>query len=326
MILEQGFYYLPEILLGNSYPRQDYEGGVVAAFSLAVLQELNGRNVSNPLALIQCEKPYREKPNHWPTYAKKNGKRYLRADLHLNTYPLGVGSSALAGAGWRLSNWVEAKYFRSLNKQTGRPKKNSGQSINTGSLLADLYRLLALVPRSVAKKQLDKPLGERHVYSGRYLLHVYTGEVSQHLSLTYGKGGPKRVWLEALTTPGESSVSGFSLSQEPPTVKSAVGTNLTAPVIDFSVSTLMVPCYFRDGETRYTCILNRIDEFRVSLEASYWGVRRDRKIECSDEDDEQVFRTISEFIGSRIGLKDDSEKNRPIPDDSLEEDPKSDDS
>lgn len=48
MLIEQAFLALPEILHGWGYQDQDYEAGLVNAFSLALLQVLNGRNAPNP--------------------------------------------------------------------------------------------------------------------------------------------------------------------------------------------------------------------------------------------------------------------------------------
>ena len=46
MLFEQAFYYLPEIMAGANYPAQDYEGGIVGAYTMALLQALNGRNIN----------------------------------------------------------------------------------------------------------------------------------------------------------------------------------------------------------------------------------------------------------------------------------------
>lgn len=49
MLIEQTFHNLPEILLGAGYSRQEYsqgfEASIVSAFSLAILQELNGKTL-----------------------------------------------------------------------------------------------------------------------------------------------------------------------------------------------------------------------------------------------------------------------------------------
>ena len=58
MIIEQALIALPELLLGNHYAVQEYEAGIVGVFSMAILQELNGRNVSHPVQHLQAERRY----------------------------------------------------------------------------------------------------------------------------------------------------------------------------------------------------------------------------------------------------------------------------
>lgn len=58
MIVEQAFIALPELLLGNYYAIQEYEAGIVGSLSMAILQELNGRNVSHPIQHLQAERRY----------------------------------------------------------------------------------------------------------------------------------------------------------------------------------------------------------------------------------------------------------------------------
>ena len=60
MLFEQALYSLPEILLGNDYSKTNYELGLVSAFSQVVLQELNGRNVLNPISCLTSEFPIKE--------------------------------------------------------------------------------------------------------------------------------------------------------------------------------------------------------------------------------------------------------------------------
>ena len=108
MLIEQALFSLPEVLTGGGYPKQDYEGGIVAALGQSLLQELNGRNAVNPLSHLIAERLYLK-----TGFAGANGKkRYLRADLHLNLKPLRLGTKRLSGFGWRHSNWIEAKFFR----------------------------------------------------------------------------------------------------------------------------------------------------------------------------------------------------------------------
>ncbi|MGF1451199.1 MAG: hypothetical protein ACFB21_03875 [Opitutales bacterium] len=100
MLIEQAFFNLPEILVGAGYAKQDYEAGIVSAFSLAILQELNGRNAPNPISFLCAEK----------RFLGKNSK--LRTDIHVKLGKLYSGSRDYSEFGFRFSNWIEAKFFR----------------------------------------------------------------------------------------------------------------------------------------------------------------------------------------------------------------------
>lgn len=313
MIFEHAVNTLPEVLAGTGYPYQEHEGGIVAAFSMATLQELNSRNVPNPLSCVQCEKLFRDKPAGWESLKPDQKKRYLRADIRLSLHTLRVGNRALAAFGWRHDNWLEAKFFRSFSDKTGLPITNKNQSIHTGSLLADLLRILALCPRGVPRKIESNPEKRNLSNVGRYLLHVYSGEVSQHLSLMR-RGGTKRIWLEAITSPGQHSVSGFSVRQEPTTIRKYIGPELGELVVDFNCSNFVVKSPFIfPRQVTYTCILTRFDSFKLQLGDDHWGLESDRSITSSYKDDKVVLSRIAEFVGSRISLKGPSETKIPAP-------------
>lgn len=58
MIFEQAFFALPEFLVGAGFTRYDSEGTLVMAYAMSILQEMNGRNINNPISLISGEKTY----------------------------------------------------------------------------------------------------------------------------------------------------------------------------------------------------------------------------------------------------------------------------
>lgn len=99
MLFEQAFMSLPEFLTGLPYQEFDYEGTLMSAFSMAVLQELNGRNINNPISCLRSE----------VTYPAAPGKR---ADLHLDLEAMNILTPALNQYGIRRHNWLEAKYFK----------------------------------------------------------------------------------------------------------------------------------------------------------------------------------------------------------------------
>lgn len=324
MILEQAFHYLPEVFAGTYYPRQDYEGGVVSAFALAALQELNGRNAPNPLSLIQTERPYKNHPKSWSHYSDKSKKRYLRADMFLNLSPLRVSNSQLSTFGWRNKNWLEAKYFRAYDKETGLPVNNKNKNIHTGKLLADLIRLLSLPPLDVPEQRNGNKVGfmfkrsrssgqlESKSPSGRYLLHVYSGAPKQHLLLSY-KQKQKRPWLDALLTEGTWQVTDTSLLQEPASVSGEVAPDMDELEFDFTCTSFVISPYLGEYANQYTCILSRIDSFDLRVNNESWGIDSERSIVASDiKDAHGIYTRIQEYVGSRIGLKDNTEEDAPV--------------
>ena len=82
---------LPEFLTGTPFQRYQFEGTVVTAFAMAVLQELNSRNVQNPISLLRSEVEY-------PV------DRAKRADLPSAAVPI-VFSRIWSGWGCCSSRW-----------------------------------------------------------------------------------------------------------------------------------------------------------------------------------------------------------------------------
>ncbi len=291
MITEQALLHLPEILTGSGYPEQHYESGIVSAFSLALLQSLNGRNVPNPIACLQTEKPFRGREG-WPR-PEPETPRYLRADLNVRLHQLRVGSKRLAAYGWRHDNWIESKFFRGdvPNKQ-----------VNTGLLLADLVRILALVPSVRAKRFPD------HDLAGRFLLHVYEGlSPEPYLSTTRRIGGATEVrkWLKPLITSGRSKCAPILLSEyEAAGILGEINTNLGELRIEFDATTFRIePTVDLGGDfTQYTCILTRIDAFKVSRGDVSLEVQADRSvIETPNKD--AVRTEVREHVGRWISTK-----------------------
>ena len=291
MITEQALLHLPEILTGSGYPEQHYEGGIVSAFSLALLQSLNGRNVPNPISCLQTEKPFRGRDG-WPRPAPET-PRYLRADLNVRLHQMRVGSKRLAAYGWRHDNWIESKFFRgeAPNKQ-----------VNTGSLLADLLRVLALVPSTRAPKYPD------YERAGRFLLHVYEGldpAPYHQMNKQLGGGSEPRRWLAPLMTSGRNKCGPILLSDyEAGGILGEINPNLGELQIEFQATTFRIDPTLDLGEdfTQYTCILSRIDAFKVTRGQASLEVRADRLvIETPNKD--AVTAEIREHVGRFISTK-----------------------
>lgn len=185
---------MPEILLGSGYAHQEYrqgfEASIVAAFSLALLQELNGRNAANPISYFMAEKRY-------PDVNEK-----IRADLHVDLSKLFSGSESYSNYGFRFSNWIEAKYFRVTN---GTPPNTQ----NLGSIVADLIRLVALVPKESVFNTDNK------TRTGRYFLHIYQGDpFEKKLVIATRADRSERKWIKKLVSPGSQEIDDLELHAE----------------------------------------------------------------------------------------------------------------
>lgn len=247
MIIEQAFYNLPEILTGAGYAEQEVEAGIVASLSLALLQELNGRNVDNPISVIQAEKAY--------TKLAKNHRCDLFVKLHKKLY---VGSKDFSEFGFRYFNWIEAKYFRHFNRTQ-----------NTVNLFADILRLVVL-PEPLGGKT-GSPVGENgKVRNGRYLLHVYLGDPSTTLSAFRGNG-TERKWIDLLMKPGFQDIADFDLLPEPGKYFKPVGKDglrqvkMSISVTNRTIEPRPDPTTKTIGADQYKFVLTRIDKATFEL-------------------------------------------------------------
>lgn len=151
MIIEQAFFSLPEIFFGSGYKYQDdnlLEAGIVSAFSLSLLQELNGRNIQSPINAIKSESSY-----------ISNKDENKRVDLFVDLKNVDHTQN---GYGFKSTNYIEAKYFKHI----------IGNDTNhVADIIIDLYRLMLLTPK-------DKDIG-------RYFLHTYAGDPKFFIAQKY---------------------------------------------------------------------------------------------------------------------------------------------
>jgi hypothetical protein len=267
MLIENAFHYLPEILSGSNYAAQDYEAGIVNAVSLAVLQELNARNVPNPLAALSIEKLYSnagfERPDNDP-----NKKRHLRADMFVDTTRTMVASEGLSRFGWRHKNYLEAKFFR---------PGGASSTNNAALLLGDVIRLCCLVPPIIAgstrkKKTKSSPCDGvpaqdgkyRDICVGRYLLHVYQGSVQTLM------GKKARPWAKELRSPNGSSIDVKIGDDKSATFKSALSNDLGELRVKVKFTNRVISQQESEGKTHYLCVLTRIDSFSVTFGDLSW--------------------------------------------------------
>ncbi len=304
MLIEQAFQCLPEMLLGRRYARQAYEGGLVSAFSMALLQEFNGRNVANPIASLHAECPYST-----VAFVGPDGRsRYRRADLHVDLSSLRASSGPLSRYGWRHSNWLEAKFFRP--PQSGTAPKTT----NAGLLYADLLRLVTLVPLQSprgAPPGVAKPDGTvetPNTFMGRYLLHVYEGDnaalITSTRNRTAGGAAGTREWLDRLLLAGRQALSAAdcSIADEGGAFMDAVGSDLKQVEMTVGVTNIVLEPIDPSTLTRgmYRCVLNRIDTFRVELDTGEWvSLDVNRTV---TESAAGAAGAIAKFVGERAGV------------------------
>lgn len=293
MLIEQAFILLPEILHGSGYQQQNYEAGLVGAFSLAILQALNGHNTPNPIGCLQHEKLYR--PNG--VYAGMQPPRYLRADLFLDIERLYVANRRLSQYGWRHHAWLEAKFLRNQAGPQGNAH-STNKTAHAAAFLADLVRLATLVPEAA-------PLS----HAGRYFLHVYDAHPRFYLP---SKG---KSWFRALTTAGRQDLEIADLQTESQTLRNLLG-DLDGYSLSAKVTNLVLEPIDTQHRPVYHCILSRIDSFTCSVAADQISLSSQRNFLSAP--DGAVDR-IAAFVASRLHLKaGSSEEKEPVEPDAQE--------
>lgn len=284
MLVENSFHYLPEILCGSNYGAQHYEASIVNAMSLALLQELNARNVPNPLASLTVEKLYSISGFSRPDDAAR--RRYLRADLYVDTSRTFAATKALSRFGWRHRNYLEAKFFR-----------KGPSTVNAALLLGDLVRLCVLTPPEVAARGARSPAGDEDApdgkYSGlcvgRYLLHVYKGEPEELV------GKRTRKWLKSLRNPGSHSASVKIGDDKAKTFKETLSTALNELKLEVRVTNTVLR---QSGlAPTFHCVLTRVDSFKVSLAHDWYEEKDDR---TAEESAPGVWKTLCNTVGSNV--------------------------
>lgn len=235
MLIEQAFFNLPEIMVGHGYAEQEYEAGIVSAFSLALLQEFNGRNINNPISNIYAEKRYLNDKDK----TKLKIDCTYRADLFVDLSKTNLANDKLYTYGFKQFNYIEAKFFR-----TGQENSTA----NVLAILLDLYRLTALTAYPEIHHYYD--CKNKKTELGRYFLHVYLGRPEDYI-------GSKFNWLKKIYKEGEGSID-ICLSENssafdnfPQDIKIKIDfTNFIIKVTDFTT-------------TAYTFILTRINSFTL---------------------------------------------------------------
>ena len=213
--------------------------------AMAVLLELNARNISMPQSHIHVERPYPlEKPG--PAY---------RADAYVDLEGV-VSSRRLPYYGVKPHNWIEVKWYGGIGRGTGtEPRTN-----NAGEIVQDLLRLCLLVEEMPGKIRDN----------GRYFLIVFNREAGAYLAFRrQSKSEPRREWLRQILSPGFHRNIEVSLSGEASTFIRAVGPGLEGLADSLWSSVDAVTYSFeptkQPSESLYWGYLVRIVDFTVRL-------------------------------------------------------------
>lgn len=244
MILEGAFYKLPELLLGHAFPRQQYEATLASHLAMAVLLELNARNIPMPQSRIHVERPYP---------LEKAGPAN-RADLYVDLEGV-LGGLRLSHYGVKVHNWVEVKFYGGIGRGIGTEAKVQ----NAGRIAQDLLRLCLFV-KELQSKTRD---------NGRYFLVVFNREPSAYLAFQRrSQNKQDREWLHQLLSPGHHHLE-ISLQGEAATFTKTVGVRLTNLTDCLELSLDVVVYAFeptaRPSEFLYWGYLVRVVNFTIHL-------------------------------------------------------------
>lgn len=161
MIVESAFSILPEAIAGLGFQRVSKEMNAVGALSFSLLNALHAKNVVDPIQRIQLEHPYSTQKSPLPA-----GGSNRHCDIYIDYGGSKIGSQVLANFGWRYRNYVEAKFLKSY-KQT-KTGQDTRSTANSAEIIADLIRLVALVPEPDLLVGGQKP----RTSTARYFLAV----------------------------------------------------------------------------------------------------------------------------------------------------------
>lgn len=277
MLIEQAFILLPEILHGSGYQQQNYEAGLVGAFSLALLQALNGHNTPNPIGCLQHERLYRANG----AYEGAQNPRYLRTDLFLDIGRLYVANRRLSQYGWRHHAWLEAKFLRNQAGANGNTHSGN-KTAHAAAFLADLIRLAALVPETAELS-----------HAARYFLHVYDADPRFYLP-SRGKS-----WFRSLTTAGRQDLEIANLQNESQTLRNLLG-DLEGYSLSAKVTNLVLEPIDTQHRPVYHCILTRLDSFTCTVGADQISLSSQRNFQSAPAG---AVDRVAAFVASRLHIK-----------------------
>jgi hypothetical protein len=245
VILEGAFYKLPEILLGQASPRSQYEATLANHLAMAVLLELNARNIPMPQSRIHIERPYP---------LEKVGPAN-RVDLHVDLKGIFTSRLRLPYYGVKADNWIEAKFYGGIGRAAGAEAKTE----NAGRIARDLLRLCVFVQEERSSIRDNS----------RSFVAVFNRKPDVYLAFQRrSKSEPERQWLKALLSPGCHKID-ISTDGEAATFVKAIGTGFIGLEDSLELSLNAVTYTFEPTaepvEFLYWGYLVRIIDFTVCL-------------------------------------------------------------
>jgi hypothetical protein len=193
VFVENAFLKLPELLTSGDSPRDIFESTAVHLLAVAMLMELDSRNVSRAFEHVFTEKPY--------PHTGKDG-RPIHADLQVSLEKAIPITQRMLAYGARELNWIEVKAYLGSIRRNARPPRTA----NCGRIVRDLIRLCILPKELVGSIRQN----------GRYMLLIFSDDPSESVALR------KRKWLSSLLTEHYPDVR-IDLADEPRTLRQAVG-------------------------------------------------------------------------------------------------------
>jgi len=234
MIVEGAFFKLPELIFRYKYWASEkgvHEYTLHGSFVMALLSEINSRNIENPMRYIILEKPY----------PKGGGKR---CDVYVEAPKVFQDIEGhMDKLGFKRKNYIEIKFFYDYKKRKHAKVTNAGKIIN------DLLRL-----KNYSKKDC-----------GKYLLLTFNRSRENYLPSQRREGNSqrkkgKREYLEKLFRPGRNEIS-INLQSEVSSLKKEIDEAFREDKYDFMVTTIPIETIQeKDEKENYSFYLIRVDE------------------------------------------------------------------
>ncbi|MBO1325686.1 hypothetical protein K2X14_12115 [Acetobacter sp. TBRC 12305] len=286
MLIESAFSMLPEFVAGFGFQKVKREANATANFSFSLLNALHAKNILDPIQKIQMEHSYQTSKVPLPATGANR-----HCDIFLDYGGSKIGTKALENYGWRYRNFVEAKFLKYYKKT--KSGQDTTVSKNSAEVIADLLRLVALVPEPQA--YLNAPVAK--TATARYFLVLSDNNpsifINKHLKDLHAE----------FKNPTHTSNIHIDLSTKKASKLSEnTGTNFKN--IDFLIERTKCFVHYPLDENSPNAIwmlLLRIDAAKITLNtprgAIWFRIKDNREIEQSRPD---AYKDIRDFIATNI--------------------------